>query len=85
MSIGISDFPAPPIIFKMFPVFKRVTTILFSVSVAQALASLLWLSLMQFLIESFGHFAWTIVLVPLALIVLCAVHTILNLYTMNLV
>lgn len=80
MSIGISDFPASPIIFKMFPVFKRVTTVLFSVSVAQALASLLWLSLMQFLIKYFGPFAWIVVLFPLAVIALRGTYYFQDLY-----
>lgn len=74
ISFNIGDFPASPIFYRRFPIFQRATTILLSVSLAHAIASFLWISIIQILIKYFGHFAWTIFLLPLSIISVYGTH-----------
>ena len=68
ISFNIGDFPASPIFYRRFSIFQRATTILLSVSLAHAIASVLWIGPLRILINYFGHFAWTIFLFPLSII-----------------
>ena len=67
-------------VYKKFTVFKRVTSVLFGVSLAQAIASLLWLFPIRFTIKHCEVFWIYVFILPLALISLKGKHYFTNSY-----
>lgn len=75
-----SDFPAGPVFYKRFTIFKRATTILFSVSISGTITALVWMWPTQLLMKHLGHFALYIVLLPCVVISLIGKYYFKNIH-----